>query len=220
MKKVLFSALVVLLATVMLVSCGKAGNSSAPSKTDLSNVSVDSLKTMGDIIALNIEEKQTAAYEGYYVYAFNLNDTYYRAISTISKDTFDKILDLDASDKKYDEQLSAIIAPIKIEKMENLTENIPSQDELDKYIGKTCGELLDSGWSDSGYNLNDQEFWMDYECYNYTVVFDGTVEPEDTEDFDAYEKAKDLKVKSIKYNSIGDATYMEIEETEETEEAE
>ena len=46
------------------------------------------------------------------------------------------------------------------------------------------------------------------------------MEPEDTEDFDAYEKAKDLKVKSIKYNSIGDATYMEIEETEETEEAE
>ncbi len=208
MKKILFSVLAIILALALLVSCSKEANSS-DSAPDLKNVSVDSLKTMGDIIALKIEDKQTACYEKYYICAFNLGGTYYRATSNISEELSNTIMGLDILEEGYEKKLEEIVSPLKIDKMENLNEQMMTKEQCDKFIGKTGQELLDDGWYTNGHNLETMEFWMGYGPFQYTVVFNGEVAEKDYEDFDDDEGIKNLTVKSVEYNSIGDATNIE-----------
>ena len=96
-----------------------------------------------------------------------------------------------------------------METMENLSNEIIPQEELDKLVGKTGEELFNDGWTDgSGYNLEDMEFWLNKGAFEYTVVFDGKVENYD--EFDTEEGVKAFTVKSVKFNGLGDATNIEI----------
>ena len=162
---------------------------------------------MGDVLALDRETFQSALYDNVLVYAFELDGTYYRATTSISQDMAETLRELDFNDEKFIE----LVKPLAIEKMENLSEQILSQDELDALIGKTGQELLDEGWYSSGYNLETMEFWMNYEPFVYTVTFDGEVAKEDYESFDDEEDIKDLTVKSAKFMTLGEATNVETE---------
>lgn len=72
---------------------------------------------------------------------------------------------------------------------------------------QTGQELIDDGWSVWGFNVETMEFNMSHGPYNYIVVFDGKVKM--TEDLDGNDAAAPLKVKSVKYDGIGDAANIE-----------
>ena len=99
-----------------------------------------------------------------------------RAVSFITPEIFDQLFDLDFDDPEYNKKYNAIAAPLPIDRMDNLTEMIPAQEELDKYVGKTAGDLIDEGWSYSSYNLEDMAFDMYHGLFMYTVILDGTIE--------------------------------------------
>lgn len=212
MKRILSLVLAILMCVSVLASCGKADDTTSEPAPDLTNVKVEDLKTIGDIIDLKIEDKQSACFDKYYVYAFNLNGTYYRAISNLSDDEVKAINDLDILADDYNKKLETLTKPLKIDKMENLSEQIMSKEEMDKWVGKTGKDLLEAGWYSSGHNLETMEFWMGYGPFVYTVVLDGEVAESDYEDFDDEEDIKDMKIKSVEYDSIGDATSIETEE--------
>lgn len=180
-------------------------------QTTTSIDSVEDLKTFGDILSLDQNECQIAIYENKAIIAFKINGEYYRAISNISQETQDAIFDLDIFDDDYDEKYDNLLKPLKIDKIENLEGMKLSQSEMNSWVGKTGQELLDAGWNESGWNLSDMEFWMDYGPFEYTVTFNGEVSESEYDDFDFYERAESLIVKSVEYNSIGDATDIEIE---------
>ena len=127
-------------------------------------------------------------------------------IMPLTDEEFQAFMDLDFDDPDYDADLEKIIGPLKIEKWENLSDMIPPQEELDQWVGKTGQELFDAGWTNSGWNLEGMEFWMNYGPFMYTVVMEGTVE--NTEDFDEGDIAP-LVVKSVTYNDLGDAGTIE-----------
>jgi hypothetical protein len=103
------------------------------------------------------------------------------------------------------------LGPIVINRIENLSEQIPPQTELDKLIGKTGKELLDDGWMTSGcYDLEDMVFNMDKGMFSYNVSFESNgVKPDNTDDFIDREAIQPLIVKSISYAGIGFATDLE-----------
>lgn len=201
MKKILSLILVILMVILVLAGC----------QTTTSIDSVEDLKTFGDILSLDQNECQIAIYENKAIIAFKINGEYYRAISNISQETQDAIFDLDIFDDDYDEKYDNLLKPLKIDKIENLEGMKLSQSEMNSWVGKTGQELLDAGWNESGWNLSDMEFWMDYGPFEYTVTFNGEVSESEYDDFDFYERAESLIVKSVEYNSIGDATDIEIE---------
>ena len=87
-----------------------------------------------------------------------------------------------------------------------------AQEELDKLVGKTGQYLMDEGWDYNYYNLVDMETGMTHKEFSYTVIFEYDGEPmENTDDFDFWENFKDLVIKSVKCDGIGDATYIEEE---------
>ena len=206
MKKMISMILAIVMSLTVLAACGSSGGSGSGSGSGTAAASVDSLKTIGDVIALESEETQRAVYDGKAIFVFKLGDTYYRATASISEEDQQAYFDVDFSDADFEQQQNAIVESLPIEKMENLNEQILSQDEMDALIGKTGQELQDAGWTYSGHDLEDMEFWMNYGPFLYTVTFDGEVAEADYETFEDEEGTKAMTVKSVKFNMLGDAT--------------
>ena len=206
MKKTLAIILALSLVVCFLVACGNKKGNETPSADA---ASVDSFKTIGDII--NNESavyNQAASYNGKFIYVFEMEGGYYRAVAPIDDETSNAVFSLDVTEEDYQEKYNELASPLAIEKIESLNDQILSQEELDKLVGKTCEELINDGWSnDSGYNLDDMEFWMAKGPFEYTVVLDGKVE--NTDEFDFENDAKSFTVKSITFNGLGDATNID-----------
>ena len=187
---------------------GNAGqNSDSPSGAfDPSQV-----KTMGDVFAYAGEgNNQEAFSEEKYVYVLDIDGTYYRATADMPKDVSNEVWAVEFDDEDRDQKIRDLIAPLEVSSFENLSEQIPPQEELDKLVGKTGQELFDEGWDYSYYNLDDMHTGLYYGPFSYEVVFEYDGEPmENTDDFDFYEAFKDLKVSSVTFEGLGDAANIE-----------
>ncbi|MBQ7432651.1 MAG: hypothetical protein IJV50_04195 [Lachnospiraceae bacterium] len=174
--------------------------------SDETPVDLESVTTLGELLGL--PDYGSAAYEDTYVYAFEQDGIFYRAIAQSSPEVLDEIFQLDWEDADYDTKKNELISSLEVLQIENLSEMIPDQSELDNWIGKTGQELFDEGWTNSGWNLDTMEFYMDYGPFAYIVTFDGSVE--NYEDFEE-EDMNPLVVTSVLYDGLGDATNIEEE---------
>lgn len=202
MKKTLMILVVCLLATLILVGCGKS-----ESTTLGGDVSIESLKSIAEIKALNPENTQWATGEGdgFLLYVFEKDGQYYRVKASLSKEQEEALFNIDYSDEDYEEQQNAIIDSLEILEVENLNDQILTKEECDALVGKTGKDLFDDGWTYSGHNLENMEFWMGKGPFTYTVVFDGHVDESEYETFDGETGILDLKIKSVEFSSLGDA---------------
>ena len=217
MKKVVSLTLALLLVLSVFAGCSNKSDNNQPSpdgtKPASGSVDVSSLKTIGDILSLNLNgENQYATYGSKFIYVFELDSIIYRAISSVDEATSQALFDLDYMDPDHDKKMGDLVSSLEIETLENLSENILPQEELDKLVGKTGADLINDGWvTGMGYNTDTMEFWLDYKAIQYTVVFEGSVDSE-AEDFDEEEAIKPLVIKSVTYNGLGDATNIELPE--------
>lgn len=161
-------------------------------------------KTMGDVLAYDSVNRGSS--DTLYVYVFEKDGVFWRATAEISADISEALWDLDFFADDYDEQVDALIAPLPIMNLENLSELIPSQEELDALVGKTGQELKDDGWTIWSWQLDDLEFGMYYGPFSYTVVMEGDYVPNENYDFDEDADFAPLTVKSVAFDGIGDAT--------------
>ena len=179
-----------------------------PEGKDGAHVALDTVKTLGELLGLpDVGSGLTGTT---YVYAFEQDGNTYRAICDVSEETAQAIFDLDFDDPDYDKKLNDLIAPLPVKAIENLTENLPTQEEADQYIGKTGQELIDDGWTVHFYNLDELRFGMTCGVYSYDITFEGKIQ--DPEDFNEDTDMGGLTVKTITCDGIGDATYMEMPE--------
>ncbi len=217
MKKVARIMASVMIATMLFTGCGNGQSAPAAQEQETGKVNeedaavIDGLKTMGDILDLESGETQCAAYDNYYVYVFELNGRYYRAMADMTKEQSALIWEMDEADEKYTEKYHECLDSLKIKSIENLSDKMLTQEELDKLVGKTCRELVDEGWTVSWSNWEEMEFWMNKWPFMYIVKVEGPA-PEDENDSLAYEEAlKNIKVVSAEFLSLGNACDNEIE---------
>lgn len=204
MKKLIGFMLVLMITVFVFAACGtrESGTDNTGPETDTSFV--DSLKTMGDVIVLDKEGFQSSVGGGKVVYAFRYDDTYYRVTADMPEETQKAYFDIDVIEDGYQEKQEELIAPLEITKVENLSEQILTQDELDALTGKTGQELVSEGWSYDGNVIigSTQEVQMLYGPFAYRVVFDGDIEGAGTDISEIEEATKDMKVKSIEFQSL------------------
>ena len=218
MKKSIISFLLVLSVVFTLFSC--ANTNQVATNVSETSVEVDegvvdfdpsTIKTMGDFYKYKNEELynyQEGYNESKYQVILEINHTYYRATVDLTNDLYDKIIATDF--EKRDAVIRELIDPLPIVKFENLTDMIPSQEEMNKYVGKTGKELFDEDWTYMYYNVEDMVAGLYHGAYLYDVAFsyDGP-KMVNTEDFDFYKEFADLKVKSVKFSDIGNAIDIE-----------
>lgn len=221
MKKVLIITVALLLALSMLAGCGKASDASAGKKEKDSGTSeqasdatkLEDIKTMADVFALKSAEFITAtSTNNKYAYGFSLDGIYYRAVVTMSDETAEEYYAIDRSQDDYEEKETNLLSGLQVDAVENLTEKIPSKEELSKYVGKTGEDLLNEGWSGTYYNFEDMECEMNYGIFAYKVCVAGEVDL--PEDYDADEVFKPLTVTSVDFETLGDITadFVEYED--------
>ncbi|MBQ7058272.1 MAG: hypothetical protein IJM83_03090 [Firmicutes bacterium] len=222
MKKTLALVLAVLLIIGMLSGCTKkeetptGGETSGQAETTEAG-GPETWKTISDIQKVEgLYENEKAHFENLFVYAFTVDGVIYRAIVNLTQEQSDALWALDIFDENYDQQEAEIIGSTPISQLENLTERIPSQSDLNTaWVGKTGEELLDAGWTVGGWNLLEKQFYLDYEFFEYSVIMEGDLQVNENDDIDAEEAIKPLKVKTIEFFSLRDATWDLMPQEEE-----
>lgn len=182
--------------TEFIAVFGMSSGFEGPAVTDIGDA-----KTMADVLPLPCWSQSVTG--EYFVYTFDLNGLMYRAVANLSPDTADALFALDFEDPEYDRKHNEITAPLPIDRLDCLTDMIPPQEELDAYAGKTIGELLDSGWSMSWFNLEDMEAGMEKGLFAYTVAFEG--EPDRSGEIDD-DTVRPMTVTAVTYDRLGDDT--------------
>lgn len=205
MKTIFKTLLCLLTAACLLCTMAACGSSKTETAEEPAPAAAEpAFKTMSDAFAF--ESINRGFNETKYVYVFEKDDIIYRAVAELPANVSETIWNLDFFDEHYDEKVLEAVAPLPIAQLDNLTERIPAQAELDALIGKTGRELMDDGWTISGWQLDDMEFTLDHGPFAYTVVMEGDYTPNENYDFDEEVDFPPLKVKSITYAGIGDAT--------------
>lgn len=209
MKRIIIAVIVMAAAVLSAFAvCGQAevSETAAPKYFDPEQV-----KTFADIFSFEDREEYQEAYsEKKYTYVFSVDDIYYRASVDLPEKISEAIWAIDFFDDEREQKIIELISPLEIKEFENLTEQIPAQDELDKLTGLSGKDLFDNGWTYSSYNLEDMEAGMYHGPFEYTVRFayDGE-KMKNTDDFDFYEEFKDLTVISVQFTGMGDAADLE-----------
>ena len=209
MKRILSMLLTAVLVLAVLTACGKAPETanadpgSAPASFDPSHV-----KTMGDVFLYEDKDQPHEGFtEKHFVFVFQVDGNYYRAVAELPQDVSEAIWSIHFFEEDRDQKVKDLVSPLAVLSLENLTEQIPAQAQLDSYAGKTGQDLFDEGWTYWYYNLDEMEAGMNYGPFSYVVTFDYDGEPMvNSDDFDFYEEFKDLTVRSVRYEGLGDAT--------------
>ena len=189
----------------LLASCG------APAaKTDFD---VNSLKTLGDMLKLEEENEGWAYDETRYVNVFQYGGTTYRVYADLTEEIYNKIEEIDFFDEQREQKMNDILADVKITAAEDMTKYIPTEADLQKYVGKTGQELLDDDFWTSGYWLYDeQHFFMGHDLCEFNVYFNEKIEfkEDEADDFDEEEAIRNLTVKKLEFTGFsGRATDLD-----------
>ena len=188
--------LLILILTAVLVlstaACGKQAAQEDP----------DALNTLGDAFAVGSETNMSSYDSRHYVYVFEKDGVPMRVTADIPGEVYDKLEDLIYDSEDTEEKVRELVAGLKLSKVEDLSENVLSQEELDKLKGKTGQELLDAGYTISGYSIDEDytDFFMDYGDFEYVVSFNESLN--NVEITDEYAQISGLTVKEAKYSGV------------------
>ena len=145
----------------------------------------------------------------YFVCAFSYREgVTLRVVADIPAEIDEKIQALDFDDYR-EIQERELIAPLPVKSVERIDNLIPTQEELDQYIGKTLLELLFYGFERSGYSIGEDSvfLYMTKGISEFEVELDGMIEESiySADDFDIdqlLELAYAFPVKSITVNGL------------------
>ena len=145
-------------------------------------------KTLADVYAAmrDVNYAISGPYNGFIVFAFESKDgRYYRVEADVPADIQEQIDAINFFDETREEQEQALLSPLPVTRVGDLSEGIPPQEELDALVGLTGQDLLDMGFAyGTGYSFWDKaEMYLVQGLYEYHVYFNEKV-PE-MEDYDA-----------------------------------
>lgn len=133
-------------------------------------------------------------------YAENVPESFYKVKAQMTAEKYEEMSNIPWDAEDYDQLLSDFLGTLEVISSEDINSMIPSQEELDQYIGKTLGDLEDEGFENSG-NSNWEgvcEFYYDGPVYSCTVgLKEGTI----------IENMDDYSVNDLKKLEIGSMNF-------------
>ena len=197
MKKLLVLFVTVML-TLFIVGCARP-------VAEVDNEAVKNAKTLGDVYAIEgLEENGYTYNDEKMAILFMGEEAIYKFYAKMTKDAYDKLDAIDFFDENREEKYREIFKELVIEKVEDLFKTIPTQEELDKLIGKTGQELLNDDFYYDGHSFYEETmYYLDKGNFEYEVVFNETVDWEELpEDFDGEEFLTTLTVKKVTFSGL------------------
>ena len=106
-----------------------------------------------------------------------MDGVYYRVEAEIPADVYEKLDAIDFFDETREEQEQALLSPLPVTRVGDLSNGIPAKEELDALVGLTGQDLLEMGFEyGSGYSFWDKaEMYLVQGLYEYHVYFNEKV---------------------------------------------
>ena len=199
------------LALGLLSACGgqqaASESGSGADAAAASTVDSSSWKTLGDALAVKTEDVSSGWDDKYYIVAFKADDSLFRVVAKSEDGIQDKAGELDFLADDYNDKLLEIIGGLEIVSVEDLTAEVPTQEQLDAMVGKTGQELIDDGWAFQSYCMTGGDetgaiFTKGYVACN--VTFDAKVPGEAVDSDESGDKLKDAKVTLVENAGVSD----------------
>ena len=221
-KKVIIFACIMAMAMAM-TGCGSgasdaSGDGIQTESSSGKSIDVNALKTFGDIFSQvpADQSRGKSIGDGKIVCAFENDGIAYRAVGTLSDELISKVFAIDTSTEEGQKEEQEALKDVPVDTLENLSEQVLTDDQIKEFIGKTGEELLQEKWTINGtYMLDLKLVYMDYGPYTYEVVFDGesdllkkVLEDNtiiDDPEFDIAEVIRTMTVKSIENPNLSDS---------------
>ena len=189
MMKKLITVLIAAALLLTLAGCGSGSSSGLPE-----------IKILGDAFELGAENGMWAYNEDRFVYAADNEPYMFRVTAKLPSDVYDEIEAIDFFDEDHEQKMFEILAPLTVDKVEDLSKGKPSQAELDKLIGSSGADLLAAGYEIDGWSGWDGEVHYslskgDFE-YEFTMAEKADME---ADGFDGEMAFPDFTVKSVEY---------------------
>ena len=181
------TAAAVVLATALavpLASCTGQTSGAGDDATAAASADSSGWETVGD--ALSQSDSKSAGWgDEYYVAVVEVGDSVYRVVAQMDEDATQKVDAVDWSRDDVSEQLDEAVSALSITKLEDLTADKLSADELEALVGKTGSELVDEGFVFQDYYMYGGEETGANFCKGYLaymVTFDVMTSEDATED--------------------------------------
>lgn len=173
-KKLIAGALAAALVAVLGLAACSGGNGGG--KKDIESIA--------DLYAQGYSCGMTTWDEGHWAAVFQKGEDVtdcYRAIATISADQYLAIEALDIFSETYVQDEQALYETFTGAKVESLAGLVPTQADMDKWVGKTYGDLMAAGYESGDYYFYDGKanFAMSNGTIELEVTAAGTLTDED-----------------------------------------
>lgn len=136
-------------------------------------VAESAFRTLADAFAVRGEEYSSSLSYERFALAFPLNGAYYRVEADIPEEVADQLDAIDFFDEERDEKQEALLGPLPVTRVGDLSAGIPPQEELDALKGLTGQELLDMGFDyGMGYMFGESsEMYLTWGLYEYHIYY-------------------------------------------------
>ena len=176
----------------------------SPEMPNVSSEEITKFRKVSEIYELNANQLERGNTEDTFFIVFEKDGIQYRAYADITQEVFDEIMALDFENPEYESKYRIATGNLDIRQIDNLTEMIPLQEELDQWVGKTGKDLHDAGWQEGyGYNLEEMDFFLNYGPFSFMVQFEKDKEYENSDDFDVWTTIEPLTVVNVTYDGVG-----------------
>ncbi len=164
MKKIT-KLLIILFVLICLSACSKGKESSTKENNEKNN-ELATLYDNGYELTMTTlsDNKWLALYQKDYSY----KDAYKVEIN-MDKKTYDELMEIDTFDEEGNKRYIEILESLPDCTITSMNDQIPNNDEFDKYIGKTIQELENDGYIRNGYVYNDDGCVFDVEGPKYCL---------------------------------------------------
>ncbi|MBO4884597.1 MAG: haloacid dehalogenase-like hydrolase [Clostridia bacterium] len=159
------------------------------------------LGTLGDYLDLGAENSSSNYSPTRYVYGYILDGVPVRVTAEMTEEIYNALWDLEFDDD-YEQNFRVLIEDLPVVSVEDLSDEMISQEELDAFVGMKGEDVLAQGFEVNGYSYSDEEtvFFMENGLFDYAFEFEEII---DDEEADPYELVNGMTVKAAWCSGIG-----------------
>lgn len=199
MKKII-KLLVTLLVLSCLCACSNTANETPAQPQTQTKNELAALYDQGyePVQTSHTDNRWVAVYEKDY----SVVDAY-KVELEMDQETCDKLFEIDTFEKEGQKQYREIVESLPGCVITSLNSELPSDDEFDKYIGKTIQDLENDGYERSGntYNEDGCMFYADGPKYSINIKVDEVISYETIDDYSEND-IRALTIKSIEFSGF------------------
>lgn len=131
-------------------------------------------------------------------------DTVYLVTAAMTAEQYEAYSAIGFDDEEYETKQIKLLGQLTDVTVTDISDKVPTQEELDSYVGMTMGELEDTGFEKTGYMGDPEtgyEFFFDGPEYSLTV---STEEGSAIDDLDNYSEndLRELKIGGVEFTGF------------------